>query len=161
MESRYTVAAFFVDCIVMQSDREKILLEEIDCKLPYSDKDACMHFIDRAVLISLNAVFAIVEELCRIPSRQSVSEIQLISLLDYVDSIFEHPLKPLVLNVASKMIRGEEVSVADAKANMNVVKNISGQFAALNIMYFSCDDETGEIETLYQDIVSDWNYNNH
>lgn len=145
----------------MQSDSEKILLEEIDCKLPYNDKDACIHLIDRAVLISPNAVFAIVEELCRIPSRQSVSEIQLISLLAYVDGIFEHSLKPLVFEVASKMILGEGVSVADTKANLNVVSAFIGQFAALNIMYFSCDDETGEIETLHQDIVSDWNHNNY
>jgi len=79
-----------------------------------------------------------------------------LELLQFVDEKFEHPLKILILDAAKKMICNLELSVEEAIERMSIVKNFPGQYHALGILYFSCNDINGEMEKVYYTILKSW-----
>lgn len=130
---------------------EREFLELIDCNFPYGDKQRCVELIDRSLLISPNAVFAVVKEICRIPvsERQNASETFLLELLNVVDNKFEHPIKKLVFDVARILIKRGEISVHDAVSKMEEIVKHQDVFSARSIVYFSCDDTEGKLEKYF------------
>ncbi len=142
----------------MTNQSDKAFIDKIDCNFPYNDKEAFLHLIDEAAALSTNAMFFVIEELCRVPSsnKDKVTADFLLDLLSETKSKFHHPLKEMVLDTASTMIKRQELTVDEAISRMESVKSYEGQFSALNIIYFSCDDKEDRLETIYNSIISDW-----
>jgi hypothetical protein len=116
--------------------------------------------IEQAAALSPNALYSIIEELCRIPhsKRSSVATETLVDLLAITANQLNHPLKELIVDTADKMIRSQELTVEDVILKMQIVQKYPGQFAALSILYFSCDDKDGKMEPIWKNIISEWNY---
>jgi len=127
-------------------------LELIDCCFPYGNKERCIELIDQSLSISPNAVYKVVEEICRIPAseRQNVSETFLLELLNVIDNKFEHPVKDLVFEVARVLIKKGEISVDDAILKMEELVKYKDAFSARSIMYVSCDDTEGKLEKYFK-----------
>lgn len=141
------------------TDIETKFIDSIDCNFPYDDKQECLRLIDEAMGISENAVFFVTEEICRMPvtKRDKVEISYLVELLTYIRDKFDHPIKEIIFDTADKMIRGQDLTVDEAIKRMEIVRGYRGQFAALSILYFSCDDIEGRLEPLWDSIRTDWN----
>lgn len=133
-------------------------VNKIDCRFPYGNRKECLNLIDEALGVSSNAVFSVIEEICRAPlsEREKVSNRHLSELLNAIDERFEHPLKEMILSVTNRLIRQQEISVGSAEEYMKAVDDFPGQYAALDIVYFSCDDRDGKLESLWDDIIARW-----
>ncbi|MCI1267838.1 MAG: hypothetical protein LKG19_14780 [Saprospiraceae bacterium] len=143
----------------MTNEAELKFLDKIDCKFPYQDRYNCIKLIKEAASLSSNSTFAVIEELCRIPvsEKRKVKSEYLLDLLAQTSKEFDHPLKEMILNVASQMIQGKTLPVEEVISKMEIVKEYHGQFCALNILYFSCDDINGKMEPLNENIRAKWN----
>lgn len=143
----------------MTDDIEIQFLDKIDCNFPYQDRQESVRLIEQASTISTNALFSIIEELCRIPEseRPNVSTEEILDLLALTANKINHPLKGLIVETADKMIRRQELTVDDVILKMQTVQKYPGQFAALSILYFSCDDKDEKLELIWDDIIGEWN----
>lgn len=143
----------------MTNENEIQFLDKIDCNFPYQDREESLRLIELASTLSTNALFSIVEELCRIsePERPDVSTETLLDLLTLTANRINHPLKGLIVETADKMIRREELTVDDVILKMQKVQMYPGQSAALSILYFSCDDKDEKLEPIWDNIISEWN----
>lgn len=143
----------------MTGDNEMQFLDKIHCNFPYLDKQESLRLIEQASTLSTNALFSIIEELCRLPKseRPKVSTVTLLNLLTMTANKIIHPLKNLIVETAEKMIRREELTVDDVILKMQTVQRYPGQFAALSILYFSCDDKDERLEPIWDNIISEWN----
>lgn len=141
--------------------RELAFIDQIDGNFPYHDSKACAGLIDEALSISPNAVFAVVEEICRIPDedREVVPFLHLTGLLRIIDQKFEHPLKKVVLMVARRMLELEETPGPEAAANIDSLVNFPRQFAALNIFYYSSFDDSGILDKAWDRVIKAWDDN--
>ena len=142
----------------MKEDIEIQFLDKIDCNFPYQDKEESLGLIEQAATLSSNALFAVIEELCRIPESQrlTVSTETLLELLSLTALKLDHPLKDLIVSVADKMIRRQELTLDDAILKMQQVQRYPGQFAALSILYNSCEDGEGKLEPIWNKITHEW-----
>ncbi|WP_018342825.1 hypothetical protein [Cytophaga aurantiaca] len=142
----------------MEKNKEQEFIDKIDCRFPYQNRKKCFDLINEAIALSPNAVFSVIEEICRIPSdeRNSTSTFFLIELLTDIRNKFDHPLKEMILSVAQKMVQEEDIDVDDAISKMLVIKNYTGQYAALSILYCSCDDIHGKLEPVWKSIRHHW-----
>ena len=79
--------------------KELEFIDRIDGNFPYGDRKECIKLMDEAVLISPNASFAVIEEICRIPDedRALLPFLALLDLLKEIEKRFEHPLKELIV----------------------------------------------------------------
>ncbi len=147
----------------MESEIEVEFFNRIHCKFPYKEKQKCIMLINEAANLSSNAIFSVIEELCRIPQsdREGVNSEFLLELLTYTANKFEHPLKEIVLDTAKVMINGHELEVDESIRRMKIIKEYPSQYAALSIVYFSCDDKEGKLEPIWENILKDWNYNSN
>ena len=136
---------------------EKEFCDLIDCRFPYQEPDQWKSLIDLAQRISTNAMFGALEEICRPPKGASVLQAQQHEMLSYWRARIEHPLTDIVTYCAQSMIDGKAVPVSKAIQVMTLISSLVGQYGALNIAYFSCDDVHGEMEPHYQAIIADWN----
>lgn len=143
----------------MTDDNEIQFLDKIDCNFPYLDRQESLRLIEQASTLSTNALFSIIEELCRIPKseRPNVSIETLLYLLTLTANKVKHPIKGIIIETAGKMIRREELTVDDVILKMQTVQNYPGQFAALSILYFSCDDIDEKLEPIWDNIINEWN----
>jgi len=133
-------------------------IDSIDSKFPYRDRKACLKLIDEAISISDNCVFAVVEEVCRIPDeeRDAVPFLFLNELLKIIDGKFEHPVKQTVLTIAGRMLKQEETPGSEAVANMESLKQFPRLYAALNILYHSSFDESGMLDKAWDEVIKHW-----
>lgn len=143
----------------MTDDNEIQFLDKIDCNFPYTDRQESERLVEQAATLSTNALFSVVEELCRIPEsdRSSVSNETLLDLLTLTASKLNHPLKNIIIDTADKMIRRQELTVDEAMLRMKTVQQYPGQFAALSILYFSCDDKEERLDPIWDSIRVQWN----
>ncbi len=141
---------------------EKNFLSKIDCKFPYTNKNLRNELINQAFEISSNSVFAIIEELARVPKSQKekISNNELLTILENINVRLKHPLKKIVIDNAVKMIYNTELPVREALDLMNEIEKFTGQWSALNIIYFSCDDINGIVDKRYDEIKEKWVRNN-
>jgi hypothetical protein len=142
----------------MTTDKEIKFIDSIDCKFPYHDKQECLRLIDESVGISVNAIFSVTEEICRIPTseKDKAEPSYLLDLLTYIRDKFDHPIKEIIFDTADKMIHGQELTVDEVINRMEIVKEYRGQFAAMSILYFSCDDINERLEPLWDRIMTEW-----
>lgn len=138
----------------MKNELEQFL-EKIDCCFPYNDTARAKSLIDEAHAISDEAVFGVVHELARPGRGAKVDKSTLSSLLHYLMSSFNHPLKNTIFNLAESMIEKKEISKERAMAAMNEVRKFKLHYSALNIAYFSAYD-CDEIEDLHLEIRNEW-----
>lgn len=133
-------------------------LNKIDCNFPYLNKVEYIGLIEEASKISSNALFSILEEVCRIPDsdRQNVSNEVLFEILSLTEEKINHPLKIIVLETAKKMISNQDLDVDDVLLNMKKIKEYPFQYAALSILYFSCNDEDEKLESVWYEITNHW-----
>jgi len=143
----------------MIQENEMEFLNKIDCNFPYQDRQESIGLIELASRISTNALFSVIEELCRIPEsvRPNVSTETLLELLDTTANKLNHSLKEFIVDAANKMILCQEQTVDETILKMYTVKKYLGQYAALSILYFSCDDKEERLEYGWDLIISSWN----
>jgi len=143
----------------MTDDNEIQFLDKIDCNFPYTDRQESQRLIEQASTLSTNALFSVIEELCRMPEseRSTVSTETLLDLLTLTAGKLNHPLKDIIVDTADKMIRRQELTVDDVIFKMKTVQQYPGQFAALSILYFSCDDKEERLEPIWDSIRGEWN----
>lgn len=125
----------------MTTEAEIFFINRIGCSFPYHDKKSCLKLIEEAATLSTNAMFYIIEEICRIPTseREHVATDFLLDLLSIIRTKFNHPLKEMVLETACKIVKGQRLAVDEVIIKMETIKNYKKQYAALSILYFSCD----------------------
>lgn len=142
----------------MKALQELEFIDKIDSNFPYHDHAQCLKLIDEAISISPNAVFAVVEEICRIPDedRENTSFLFLNDLLKTIDKKFEHPLKDLVFKIAKRMLQQEETPVEEAALNLERVRKYPMQYSAMNILYYSCFDDEGKLDQVWDSIIKEW-----
>ena len=128
----------------------------IDCCFPYSDEKKAKHLIELGCSISPNAAFMVLHELCQIPRSVSTRRYKIQKLIEYWSQSFSHPLNPVVVPVASKLLHGKYIPVKRCIKYMELVAAYSDCINALNILYFSCDDTEGSMESAYDKIISKW-----
>ena len=138
------------------SNLERSFMNEIDARFPYDDWDRCTALIDRGIAISPNAAFSVLHEICRPGRSGPVSADRLTQLLEYWRSHVEHPAAPMLAEVAASMIQRRDQPVEDAIAKMRILSRFPGLYAALSILYFSCDDTKGSLEPIDAEIRKDW-----
>lgn len=143
----------------MIPESEILFLDKIDCNFPYNDKLESLSLIDEAAALSTNALFSVIEELCRIPEskKANVSTSTLLDLLKSTSGKLTHPIKEMIVDVANKMIRDQGLKVDEVILKMREVQKYPKQFAALNILYFSCDDHEEKLESIWHEITREWN----
>ena len=106
-----------------------------------------------AVPIHLVGVF---EEICRPPTDVVVSTETLLDLIALWSDLATHPLASPVAAAARQIAAGADLPVAAAKELMSEIAEFQGQYCALNIAYFSCDDPTVGIDTVFDAVRQQW-----
>jgi hypothetical protein len=125
---------------------EQEFLDAIDCRFPFGDRGAALALIDEGCRVSANAAFALVEEIVR-PARGSDAPREL--RLDYLGYVFAHlihPLTSVIRPLAEQVVAGREPTADEALRVMRMVAEHPGQYAALNIAYFSADDPREDLD---------------
>jgi hypothetical protein len=102
-------------------------------------------------------MFVALEEICRPPKGTFVLPDQQREMLVYWRACIDHPLAETVTYCAQSMIDGKHLPVERVIQIMSMISGYVGQYGALNIAYFSCDDVHEEMEPHYQKIIADWN----
>lgn len=140
------------------STKELEFLDEIDANFPYNDETRAHELIAKAAAFSNNSVFAIMYELCYLPTnvQKQVSESARIELLTVCLDKLNHPTKQLASEVSTRLIKGEDLSVSEAISAMRRVAKYPDAYGLLSILYMSSDDKDGEAERIYDQITSRW-----
>ena len=112
--------------------------------------------MDQANAISVNAMFLVLHELCRPGRNTEVTENTLLRLIELWNERVDHPLAEAVVPVARLMAGGSMQSVDAALELMARIAPFEGQYSALSIAYFSCDDVHEVLEAPDKKIRSDW-----
>ena len=140
---------------------EAEFIDAVDCRFPYQQEAQAHRLIEEACAISPNAAFMIVHELARRPQGSTADDSTCLALLERLGDRFEHPLRDAVLGVARRMIRGDQLQVHDCVELMRAVSRHRGQFNALAVVYFSCEDSGMKtVDQLHGDIVGNWRRSN-
>jgi hypothetical protein len=138
--------------------KELEFIDNLDGKFPYENRNDCVKLIDEAISISPNALYAIVEEIARIPDedREIIPFLSLLDLLKAIDTKFNHPLKKMILKVASNMVKGQETSLEETLLNLEEVRKFPRLFSALNIVYYSCFGDEKKLNAAWDNIIKEW-----
>jgi hypothetical protein len=135
---------------------EQAFIDSIDCQFPYTNRGIGRRLVLEACELSPNAAFAVLDELAR-PGVGADAPVdireELISLLEQT---LKHPLAPILVPVARRLVAGGELSVPEALTCMSAVRSHRGQYAALSLAYMSCDDVAGEADDAFKEIVDSW-----
>jgi hypothetical protein len=133
---------------------------KIDARFPYEDRVASNALIMEAREISLNAVFCVLEELCRPPASSAVTKDRQHELVTEWSSAFEHELKGPLVRCANALISGQALPWPEAVAVIEQIGRFDAQRAALSLAYFSgdCDSEDGDaaLELAYRRVIKVW-----
>jgi hypothetical protein len=112
---------------------------KIHAKFPYNRPEQATALIQESRSISANAVFYVLDEICRSPTRGVVTQERQRELIEEWATGFDHPLKKRVLYCAERLISGRFLTLMEAVAAIDEVGSFDGQRAALSIAYFSGD----------------------
>jgi len=134
---------------------EQEFIELIDFNFPYEDENRSVELIKQAREISANASFMILHEIVRAPDDVSL-EIRELLYKQWLNG-FSHGLLPVVSEAAESMLSGKGLAVGRVLELMEQFKTEAGQYCALSIIYFSCDDQEGKADDVYNKIIEHWN----
>ena len=133
---------------------------KIDCEFPYRDHAMAAAIIDEGWSLSMDAAFAVLHEICRKPESERVTQKRQHDLVDEWAANFEHPLKEPMLRCARALIEKDWLPWDEAVMVMKQIERFEGQYAALNIAYFSGDGNSyegdTELETTRERILAGW-----
>jgi hypothetical protein len=138
------------------SETEKIFAAKIDAQFPYGDRAHSSDLIHEAGHISLNALFCVLDEICRPPNVSEVTKEQQFELLEIWSASFDHVLKAPLAHCARQLIKGQSLPWREVVYFMEEIGAFEGQRAALSIAYF-----TGDCDTLEGDSALDFAYQKH
>jgi hypothetical protein len=130
--------------------------DRIDCNWPYHDISLSRELIETAVGISPNAAFIALGELCHLPASTAVEPANLLNLVEFWRSQFDHPAAPMLAECAISIIEHKRLSVSETLKKMDYVSGCPGLLAALSILYFSCDDVDGLADARFNEIRAAW-----
>ncbi|WP_162350363.1 hypothetical protein [Pseudoxanthomonas gei] len=136
--------------------RESTFIESIECRFPYQDRLRALEITEEACSISANAAFAVVDELSRPPAGEAVSLSLSTELLSLIELRIPHPLAQPILSLARKLVSEQLVSVLESLFALRQVERFPGQYAALSIAYFACDDVDGIADLEFNRIRAAW-----
>jgi len=147
---------------------EQAFIDSIDCRFPYTDRDAARQLVFEACCLSGNAAFAVLDELAR-PDVGADAPVEVRQeLISLLEDCLKHPsgalamaatLAPILVPVDRRLVAGDKLSVPEAVVCMQAIRSYSGQYAALSLAYMSCDDVAGEADALYKEIMNSWRMN--
>jgi len=133
---------------------EQEFIESIDFSFPYKDESRSLALINQARDISANASFMVLHEIVRAPEEISL-ELRENLYKKWLNG-FSHKLLPAVSEAAKSMLSGKELSVGRVLELLEQFKTETGQYCALSIVYFSCDDQEGKADDFYNEIIEHW-----
>ena len=131
-------------------------IESIDSCFPYSDEQKWRSLIKQGAQISDNAAYMVLHEICRAPNEVP-EEIQLRILCEW-ENHFDHPVKDLVVESGRAIINGTNIPLGKAIKYLNEISKYKGNYNALSIVYFSCDDIDGQVDNVYNQIIKMWEH---
>jgi hypothetical protein len=87
-----------------------------------------------------------------------VSRQKRLAMLDAWRKENDHPLSPVVLEAAKKLItKGySELAIDRGLEPMGEIQKYVIQYNALSIVYFACYDDQGRADAKYEEIVGSW-----
>lgn len=135
---------------------ESAFITSIDCRFPYDSPIKWRRAVNNASAISANATFMVIHELCRPPKRVDISEARAREILHYLLTHYRHPLLRILRPAIESHLQGRPLPVSKAKHLMRDVACHPGQYNALSICYFSCDDKAGLLDPIYDNIIQSW-----
>lgn len=141
--------------VLTMNTAEAEFKNKIDCQLAYDETATIERLIGEAQIISPDATFAVLHEICRAPKGRTTTAVQL-KLADLWQSNVEHSLSDEICEVAKSMINGKNIAVDQAITLLDKVAEFPALGSALNIIYFSCDDTDGKMGRHYNGIVERW-----
>ncbi len=133
---------------------EEEFIRGIDCAFPYEERAAAARVIEEGAGLSANAAFMTLHEICRPPVRRRVGRELQLELLAAWRARFDHPLAGPVLRAARAIIEGEPLPGAEAIAAMRAIESHPGQYNALAIVGFACEDEA--VARVCEEILARW-----
>ena len=138
----------------MNNMDEMEFVKRIDACFPYTDEMQWRSLVKQGTQISDNAAFMVLHEICRAPEDVR-REIRLQMLHEWEDH-FDHPLKKLVVESGQAIIDGTYIPVEKAIKYLHQVAKFPGNYNALSIVCFSCDDTDGQVDEVYNQIIDVW-----
>lgn len=134
---------------------------KIDCNLNYLSPKKMIAAFEEAKLISYQSIFRFLEELGnpspRIKKFKKVRN-NIVFVLNYVDSEFNHPLKEIVFKAILAKFNRCYLTVRKALIFMDETRKYLDNYSVLNIISYStrrCRSSC-MVENLYDCIILDW-----
>jgi hypothetical protein len=136
---------------------ESEFISSIDCSFPYSDEAAWKELVEQGALLSPNAAYAVLYEVCLPPPKEKgkIGIERLKQIAAYWARHVKHSLSDMVLAVALKRIADKQISVLEALTYMNEVQPYPHEYSALAIVS-ACDDPEGIVKRRHDEIVKAW-----
>ena len=132
----------------------------IDARFPYQDQASCSALIHEARNISLNAFFCVLDEICRPPNSNAVTEERQRELIAEWSIGFEHELKEPLVRCANALVGGRALPWQDAGEIIKDVGRFQAQRGALSVAYFAgdCDSDEGDValESAHRCVSDAW-----
>jgi hypothetical protein len=133
---------------------ETEFIENIDAHFPYRDQEKANEIIKSGSVLSPNASFMVLHEICRAPNE--IEPKLLFKYLEEWAAVNNHPLKKIVVVSAKALIKKSYIANTQAIEAMNFIQQYQGQYNALSIVYFSASDESEELDIKYDEITDGW-----
>jgi hypothetical protein len=108
-------------------------IESIDACFPYNDEKACKATIDEGISISDNAAYMALYEICGAPPEIPQSDLQ--QMLEYWNSKYNHPTKPIVMNAAKAVMRGVYLPEEKILRCLDEIAMYPGLYNAVGILW--------------------------
>ncbi len=135
--------------------------QKIDASFPYDDEEAWKAIVDEGIRISDNGAYIALHEICGAPPE--IPQADLMRMMEYWASRYDHPTKPIMLIAARAVMRGEALPEQDVLKYMDEVALYPGLYAAAGILWWAGPREGGSpsrstdrIEHKYQEIRNQW-----
>ena len=135
---------------------ESTFISSIRCRFPYEDRARALDLANQACSLCLNAAFAVVDEISRPPVGESAAPELSEEVLLLIEQRLSHPLVQPILAVARKLVAGQSVSVSESVLVLRQVERFPGQYCALSVAYFACDDVDDVADQEFNRIVAAW-----
>lgn len=133
---------------------ELTFINTIDCNFPYDNEQAWQSLVIQGATISDNASFMVLHEICRAP-LENISILQH-KMLEFWAAHYSHPISPIVIEAGKAIIDDLDLPIETALKYMELIKPYYGLYNALAIVYFACEDITGEVDKKFNEIIGEW-----
>lgn len=133
---------------------EKEYIESIDACFPYENEGEWKAIIDEGICISDNCAYMALYEICC--GYQNIPKSNLLSMLEYWALKYSHPIKNILLEVATAFIKGTKLPEDKALKYLDIIANYPGFYNAANIVSIAGPENSKRIKQKHDEIVSKW-----